>query len=205
MDTIRLFGKNVVKSLTRAAIEMQTAFNDIDFNDFENRFVSIQNEIKKEIEKLTKKLNEEYVVEVPYDRDTQTLSYRIENRIMTITVERNENTDNSFLKSKDVTTITIPKYVNIDKITQNYLKDENMMIFIFKKGQNEEEGTISENEPTVNNDNDDNKNNKIKLMEKMYHMRKNGCSYRQIGLECGLSDKTVKKWINAYLVENGKE
>ena len=39
------------------------------------------------------------------------------------------------------------------------------------------------------------------LIKKMVHMHLNGCSYRKIAQECGVSDKTVKRWIEAALKE----
>lgn len=201
MGLLSLFSKSAINSLKKVANEMQQTINEIDFDDFENRFDALRNDINKEFEKFTNKLKNlgnKYVVEVPYDRDRQTLSYRIENGLMTITVETNEETENGSFKSKSTTTTTIPEDVNVDNIIQKYLKDEKKMLFILKKTKievvEEDENEVEEETPLTNEQEE--------LVKKMYHMRKNGCSYRKIGLECGVSDKTAKKWIDKYILEN---
>ena len=43
------------------------------------------------------------------------------------------------------------------------------------------------------------------MLKKMVHMHLNGCSYRKIAEECGVSDKTAKRWIGTWLTQHDAE
>ena len=47
--------------------------------------------------------------------------------------------------------------------------------------------------------------NNEEMLKKMVHMHLNGCSYRKIAEECGVSDKTAKRWIGTWLTEHDAE
>ena len=137
------------------------------------------------------------------------MSYRIENDTITITVETNEQTESGSFKSKSVTTTSIPEGVCVDNLTQRYLKDEKKMLFILKKNKieiveddNDEFEPIGENEVK---DEEPIKLSKEEMLKKMVHMHLNGCSYRKIAEECGVADKTAKRWISAWLNEHNTE
>lgn len=217
MGLIKLFSKHTLSTLRQAVDDMQQAFAEVNTEDFEKKFDSLKENFNKEFEKLAKKfkkIGKKYVIEVPYDRDTQTLSYRINNESITITVETREETENGSFKSKTVTTTNIPEDVCVEKITQKYLKDEKKMLFILKRIEDKVESIEDDFEPidTETPQNEEVKENvvdalqaKEQLIKKMVHMHLNGCSFRKIAQECGVSDKTVKRWIGLYLTEHDTE
>lgn len=217
MGLIKFFGKQALNSFKRAVGDMHSALNEIDVDSFESRFQSMREDFTKEVEKFANKFKNfggKYVVEVPYDRDKQTLSYKIENGTITITVETNEETENGSFKSKSVTTTNVPEDVCVDNITQRYLKDEKKMLFILKKNKvevvNEDDDfepisdEVKETEKEVCHETIS-KTEKDELVKKMVHMHLNGCSYRKISEECGVSDKTAKRWIGKWLTEHDSE
>lgn len=213
MGLIKFFGKQALNSFKRAVDDMHSALNEIDVDSFESKFQSMREDFTKEVEKFANKFKNfgnKYVVEVPYDRDKQTLSYRIENNMITITVETNEETENGSFKSKSVTTTNVPDDVCVDNITQRYLKDEKKMLFILKKNKVEIVNENDDFEPISNETKETekeevSKTEKDELIKKMVHMHLNGCSYRKISEECGVSDKTVKRWVGKWLTEHDAE
>lgn len=217
MGLIKFLGKQALNSFRRAVDDMHSALNEIDVDSFESRFQSMREDFTKEVEKFANKFKNfggKYVVEVPYDRDKQTLSYKIENGMITITVETNEETENGSFKSKSVTTTNVPEDVCVDNITQKYLKDEKKMLFILKKNKVEVVNENDDFEPISDEVKNTEKETcketiseteKNELVKKMVHMHLNGCSYRKISEECGVSDKTVKRWVGKWLTEHDTE
>ena len=203
MGLINFIGKRAFASFKSTIDEMQNALAELETKDFEKELNSLRESVNSELEKFTKKfkkLGKKYVVEIPYDRDTQTLSFMIDKNVITVSVETIEETENGSFKSKNVTTTTIPENVCVDKFTQKYLKEEKKMLFIFKDISSEKEETVNDEfEPIA--DDEPFKNPKEELVKKMVYMHHNGCSYRKIAQECGVSDKTAKRWIEEALKE----
>ena len=84
------------------------------------------------------------------------------------------------------------------------------MLFIFKPKKVEQ---VTENEEVtddfepIGEEGDETVNEECveareQLINKMDHMHLNGWSYRNIAQECGVSDKTCKRWINEWLTEH---
>lgn len=216
MGLLKFFGKRALTSFKRSIDDLQETLNEIDVENIESRFSELRSDLNSEFEKLInqfKKVGNKLIVEVPYDRDTQTLSYKLEDGVMTVTVETCEETENGSFKSKSVTTRTIPEGVNVDEMKHKYLDKEKKMLFIFKNSNKVE--VVEENasktddfEPIGENEVKDEepiKLSKEEMLKKMVHMHLNGCSYRKIAEECGVSDKTAKRWIGAWLTEHDAE
>ena len=146
MGLINFIGKRAFASFKSTIDEMQNALAELETKDFEKELNSLRESVNSELEKFTKKfkkLGKKYVVEIPYDRDTQTLSFMIDKNVITVSVETIEETENGSFKSKNVTTTTIPENVCVDKFTQKYLKEEKKMLFIFKDISSEKEEKAS--------------------------------------------------------------
>ena len=209
MGLIKILGKKALKDLKKGLEEIQETLSKVDTNEIEGRLNSLKEDFNKEFDKLKEqfktKLNK-FVVEIPYDRDTQRLSFNIENNLITVVVETDEVTESGSFKSRSTTTRTIPEGINVDEFKHKYLANEKKMLFIFKPNKIEEE---VENESVTESPTDDDVNPfqeaseaKEELVKKMVHMHLNGCSYRKIAAECKVSDKTCKRWIAQYLAEN---
>lgn len=207
---IDLFGKRAFESLKNSINEMQEAFMQVDLDDFESKFSELRKDFSKKFDDIVgtfKEMNGEYKVEVPYDRNTQTLTYTISDGKMTVTTESHKKVDDGEISSASMTSTTIPSDVIVDNVSQKYLKDEKKMIFTFKKkpknnakvesarDQNDEAkkyeiigkiltygiGILTEDE-------------KKTLYKYMKRDIENGDSFKDVALRYKVSDRTVRRW-----------
>lgn len=207
MGLIKFLGKKALNDFKKSIEEIHDTLSKVDADDIENRLNSLRKDINKEFDKLKDqfkaKMNK-FIVEVPYDRDTQKMSFKIENGLITIVVETDEVSENGSFISKSTTTRNIPESIDVNEFKHKYLEDEKKMLFIFKGKKTvesvENEEVTDDFEPIE--DEDDASNVKEELVKKMVHMHLNGCSYRKIAQECGVSDKTCKRWVSEWLTEH---
>ena len=210
---LNFLGKKVTDTLSGVLLDLHKLAKEIEETDFEKEF----NTMKQTFKDLLKKKDNEYVLEVKYDRETQTLQFKIEDDTLTVIVE--EKTENGNFNSKSTTTVTIPSDVLVDKITQEYDSENKIMLFKMKKTNVEEQPTtfsmrrtetleeefepIGETQPKEEIVVETTKSNKPmtsdELLKIIVGMYKDGASFRAISKEVGLSDKTVAKYIKRVL------
>lgn len=201
---LNFLGKKVTDTLSGVLLDLHKLAKEIEETDFEKEF----NTMKQTFKDLLKKKDNEYVLEVKYDRETQTLKFKIEDDTLTVIVE--EKTENGNFNSKSTTTVTIPSDVLVDKITQEYDSENKIMFFKMKKTNVEEQPTveeefepIGETQPKEEIVVETPKSNKPmtsdELLKVIVGMYKDGASFRTISKEVGLSDKTVAKYIKRVL------
>ena len=201
---LNFLGKKVTDTLSGVLLDLHKLAKEIEETDFEKEF----NTMKQTFKDLLKKKDNEYVLEVKYDRETQTLKFKIEDDTLTVIVE--EKTENGNFNSKSTTTVTIPSDVLVDKITQEYDSENKIMLFKMKKTNVEEQPTveeefepIGETQPKEEIVVETPKSNKPmtsdELLKVIVGMYKDGASFRAISKEVGLSDKTVAKYIKRVL------
>lgn len=201
---LNFLGKKVTDTLSGVLLDLHKLAKEIEETDFEKEF----NTMKQTFKDLLKKKNDEYILEVKYDRETQTLQFKIEDDTLTVIVE--EKTENGNFNSKSTTTVTIPSDVLVDKITQEYDSENKIMLFKMKKTNVEEQPTaeeefepIGETQPKEEIVVETPKSNKPmtsdELLKVIVGMYKDGASFRAISKEVGLSDKTVAKYIKRVL------
>jgi hypothetical protein len=201
---LNFLGKKVTDTLSGVLLDLHKLAKEIEETDFEKEF----NTMKQTFKDLLKKKDDEYVLEVKYDRETQTLQFKIEDDTLTVIVE--EKTENGNFNSKSTTTVTIPSDVLVDKITQEYDSENKIMLFKMKKTNVEEQPTveeefepIGETQPKEEIVVETPKSNKPmtsdELLKVIVGMYKDGASFRAISKEVGLSDKTVAKYIKRVL------
>ena len=201
---LNFLGKKVTDTLSGVLLDLHKLAKEIEETDFEQEF----NTMKQTFKDLLKKKDNEYVLEVKYDRETQTLQFKIEDDTLTVIVE--EKTENGNFNSKSTTTVTIPSDVLVDKITQEYDSENKIMLFKMKKTNVEEQPTveeefepIGETQPKEEIVVETQKSNKPmtsdELLKVIVGMYKDGASFRAISKEVGLSDKTVAKYIKRVL------
>lgn len=211
MGLIKFLGKQALKDFKKGIEEINDVISKIDADDIEKRIDSLKDDFNKEFDKLKEQFKvkkNKFVVEIPYDRDTQKLSFNIENGMLTVTTVTYEVTENWSFKSKSTTTRIIPESVDVNEFKHKYLDKEKKMLFIFKnKKVTENEEVTNEVLETVGEKDTNETENlaKEELIKKMVHMHLNGCSYRKIALECGISDKTCKRWVSEWLTEHDAE
>lgn len=201
---LNFLGKKVTNTLSGVLLDLHKLAKEIEETDFEKEF----NTMKQTFKDLLKKKDNEYVLEVKYDREAQTLQFKIEDDTLTVIVE--EKTENGNFNSKSTTTVTIPSDVLVDKITQEYDSENKIMFFKMKKTNVEEQPTveeefepIGETQPKEEIVVETPKSNKPmtsdELLKVIVGMYKDGASFRAISKEVGLSDKTVAKYIKRVL------
>lgn len=210
-------------SFESMASAIRRTFDEFDFNSIETKLNEFSNDIERSFNRLKKRiknLTDRFIVEVPFDRETQRLSFSIENNVIEIRTETQTETTHSV----STTTTSIPESVNTDTLMQKYDAEKKKMMFIFFKwnakvddetDENVElEDTVEthtnttvESEPEVtvtstvdvtetDTTNEENaESSKDDLLETILAMHEQGYSYRKIASEVGMSDKTVARWI----------
>lgn len=210
-------------SFESMASAIRRTFDEFDFNSIETKLNEFGNDIERSFNRLKKRiknLTDRFIVEVPFDRETQRLSFSIENNVIEIRTETQTETTHSV----STTTTSIPESVNTDTLMQKYDAETKKMMFIFFKWNAKVEDETEENveledtvethtnttvesapEVTVTSTVDvtetdtTNKENaessKDNLLETILAMHEQGYSYRKIASEVGMSDKTVARWI----------
>lgn len=216
---LNFLGKKMARTFGNALAEINKIAVELENVDYEKEFEKMSKSFNEKMDILLKK-NDKYVMEIPYNRDTQTLQSKIEDNLFTVIVE--EKTENGDFTSKSSTTVTIPNDVCVDKITQEYDKERKMMVFSMKKNRMtfdveevvSEPQQVAENEPLVVEVELDDEPQVVRdttekkpktseeLLKIMIEMYRNGASFKAIAKEVGLSDKTVAKYIRRVL---GKE
>ena len=221
------FTDSALSLFNRKFNELDKMMRDIDFSSAEDKFNEIEKSFKEkftELKKRVKEFTDKFIVEVPFDKNEETISFKIENGMITITTEKSDESSSK----KSTTEVSIPETVDEHHMVQRYAEDEKKMMFIFfkKKKPNKVETKEDENVEATNEDNVEQQENvnlgrvetnadgtvnespsnetdrvseKKRLIEKMIQMHEAGFSYRKIAEETGISDKTVKRWIKSAL------
>ena len=211
-------------SLENMASAIRRRFDEFDFDSIEKQLTELGNDMEKAVSRLKKRiknLTDKFVVEVPFDKETQKISFSFDGNVMEVKTET--YSDAPHLVS--TTSVTIPSDVNTDTLIQKYDEENKKMQFIFFKwGAPVEEDNVEveievdENDVTVDDQVDETAttasanvmptfettstvSEKDALMETIMRMYAEGHSYRKIASEVGVSDKTVARWIKKVLAE----
>lgn len=217
MDFLTKFTRDGFRSLRRTTRELTQMIRDFEFPSFEDEFNQIENEFKKQMDKIKeriKNLTDRFIVEVPFDKEKQQLSVSVNKNVLTVVLDSYDEATNT--TGNAMTQTTIPEDVDPTTMKQVYDTENKKLIFVFmKKKVNNAETESTETTETVkettNNTTTESvvaeqttegvKPKKESLMKTILSMYENGFSYRKIAAETGISDKTVKRWIQSALKE----
>ena len=192
MKMLNVFKENLNSIFKKSFDEMQKVINDFDFDDIEKQFDSVKksfNEGFEEFKSYVKNYDNKYIIKVPYDRDTQVMKFAVSDSEFKVAVNPCEDCGDVKIKTSFSSVTTIPKGVNVDTITHSYDELTKTMVFIFKKDKEEKESEDENEKKTIEKTEE--------LVKKMADMHLHqGMSYRKIAKETGVSDKTVKRWID---------
>ena len=216
MDFLTKFTRDGFRSLRRTTRELTQMIRDFEFPSFEDEFNQIENEFKKQMDKIKeriKNLTDRFIVEVPFDKEKQELSVSVNKNVLTVVLDSYDEATNT--TGNAMTQTTIPEDVDPTTMKQVYDTENKKLIFVFMKkkinnSETENTETTETVEETTNNTTTESvseqttegvKPKKESLMKTILSMYENGFSYRKIAAETGISDKTVKRWIQSALKE----
>ena len=216
MDFLTKFTRDGFRSLRRTTRELTQMIRDFEFPSFEYEFNDIENEFKKQMDKIKeriKNLTDRFIVEVPFDKEKQELSVSVNKNVLTVVLDSYDEATNT--TGNAMTQTTIPEDVDPTTMKQVYDTENKKLIFVFMKkkvnnAETESKETTETVEKTTNNTTTESvseqttegvKPKKESLMKTILSMYENGFSYRKIAAETGISDKTVKRWIQSALKE----
>ena len=216
MDFLTKFTRDGFRSLRRTTRELTQMIRDFEFPSFEDEFNQIENEFKKQMDKIKeriKNLTDRFIVEVPFDKEKQELSVSVNKNVLTVVLDSYDEATNT--TGNAMTQTTIPEDVDPTTMKQVYDTENKKLIFVFMKkkinnSETENTETTETVEDTTNNTTTESvseqttegvKPKKESLMKTILSMYENGFSYRKIAAETGISDKTVKRWIQSALKE----
>lgn len=176
---------------------------NINFDDFDKKVQEKVNNLAKQFKEAT----DVFIIKIPFDKNNQSLSYKIDDDTITITTEscKSTNTESvvDYTESTTVTNTVIPKRFDATRMVQKYDSKNKRMLFIFYKPlikvKQETKKQVSTNSASNESKENLTKNNeKERLMEYILEKYKTGYSYRKLAKVVGVSDKTIKRWIEAY-------
>lgn len=217
MDFLTKFTRDGLRSLRRTTRELTQMIRDFEFPSFEDEFNQIENEFKKQMDKIKeriKNLTDRFIVEVPFDKEKQELSVSVNKNVLTVVLDSYDEATNT--TGNAMTQTTIPEDVDPTTMKQLYDTENKKLVFVFMKkkvnnAETESTETTETVEETTNNTTTESivaeqttegaKPKKESLMKTILSMYENGFSYRKIAAETGISDKTVKRWIQSALKE----
>ena len=217
MDFLTKFTRDGFRSLRRTTRELTQMIRDFEFPSFEDEFNQIENEFKKQMDKIKeriKNLTDRFIVEVPFDKEKQELSVSVNKNVLTVVLDSYDEATNT--TGNAMTQTTIPEDVDPTTMKQLYDTENKKLVFVFMKkkvnnAETESTETTETVEETTNNTTTESvvaeqttegvKPKKESLMKTILSMYENGFSYRKIAAETGISDKTVKRWIQSALKE----
>lgn len=217
MDFLTKFTRDGFRSLRRTTRELAQMIRDFEFPSFEDEFNQIENEFKKQMDKIKeriKNLTDRFIVEVPFDKEKQELSVSVNKNVLTVVLDSYDEATNT--TGNAMTQTTIPEDVDPTTMTQFYDKENKKLVFVFMKKKvdnvetenTETTETVEEATNTTTTESvvaeqttEGVKPKKESLMKTILAMHENGFSYRKIAAETGISDKTVKRWIQSALKE----
>lgn len=203
MKLLKDFTNSAISMIKRNAEDFNKMFKDLDFSFAEDRFDELESEFKERLGELKKKVKEftdKFIVEVPFNQETETLSFKIKDGMVIVVTER--HTDG--FDSKSTTEISIPSGVDSNHMIQRYDSKNKKMKFIFLKKiedvKTQKTASVEvEKVPSEEQVQSEKVAEKEALIRKMIEMHERGFSYRKIAEETGISDKTVKRWIKSAL------
>ena len=216
MDFLTKFTRDGFRSLRRTTRELTQMIRDFEFPSFEYEFNDIENEFKKQMDKIKeriKNLTDRFIVEVPFNKEKQELSVSVNKNVLTVVLDSYDEATNT--TGNAMTQTTIPEDVDPTTMKQVYDTENKKLVFVFMKkkvnnAETESKETTETVEKTTNNTTTESvseqttegvKPKKESLMKTILSMYENGFSYRKIAAETGISDKTVKRWIQSALKE----
>lgn len=133
MSLLKDFRKHAIGDFDKALKRFDNFFSEIDIDELEEEIQSSQKFFKNQFNILAKKFKnyvDKYVVTIPYDRNDETLQFKIDGQELTITVKTLDDVER---QEERTTTITLPSDVDPTAMSHSYDKEEQKMRFVFKK------------------------------------------------------------------------
>lgn len=155
-----------------------------------------------------KRLADKTVIDVPFDKEKQTITFKVENNVFeAVTEQKDENGE-----SKSTVTVSLPKDADTDNMVKYYSDKKKMMKFVFFKigAKKEEEGKAKEEQKTEQaTSSTESTEAERKIMEeeqalsdifellvkRAKYLNSKGVSVEKIASQLGVSEQTVSKWL----------
>ena len=177
MGMLNLFKRNTLNQLNRRFDELvgevRQQINQIDFNweAAEREMNDALNRAMGAVRKHIKNLTDKFVVEVPYNRDTQILSTSFEGRMFKVVVKL--DSEDERVEQVSTTQTLLPLNVVIEQMTQRYDEVNKKMVFTFKKDHfSEAEDTTADSLTTedIEEDNQQTVNEEAQVEERVFEV-----------------------------------
>lgn len=197
MNLLKNFNVLVSSFMKETAEEMEKFRQSI--NDPFEEFKKTSTEMLKELKDEIKKTKTSFIVEVPFNKESDQLTYSVDGDTITVTTKTKTDTSDS----TSTTTATIPDEFDRHNLIQKYDEKNKKMKFIFitnffKKKKNES----NKNDKSEKDESEKPIIERRKLLDRILELNSKGWSYRRIAKEVGISDKTVKRWIASALKQD---
>lgn len=128
---INFMGNSALNSFKKFSNEVNRAINDFEFEDIDKAFEKAQKRLNKSMKRLKKRVSNtdnELVINIPYDREVDTITTRVtKDGQFEATVKSEDET------SERTTSIYLDENVDVDSLTRKYDSEKKLMYFTFKK------------------------------------------------------------------------
>lgn len=133
-NLVKFFGNSALNSFKGFSNSVNKAINDFEFEDIDKAFDDMQKRMdasfksmEKRFRKRVKDSEDSYEINIPYDRNTDTLTTTINGDQFTAVVKSSDGTN------ERSTSIYIPEDVDINSVSRRYDEATQKMYFTFKK------------------------------------------------------------------------
>lgn len=123
-------GASLIKTCEEKVEDAKKMISEFDADQTKKELLEMGERMKEEFKVLTERVKnyvDKYEINVPYDRETETICHILECNDLTVNVNSRDGS-----KSQN-STFEIPEGVNLNKFTVTYDEKEKKMFFTFSK------------------------------------------------------------------------
>lgn len=129
---VKHFADSMLSQMKKLSDSMNESIQSFEWDDFDKAFENAEKSLNKSMKKLNKRFKntkDSLTINIPYDRNTDTLTTTIDNNTFKAVVK----TESENGSSEKETSIYLDETVDKDSVTRKYDAEKNLMYFTFKK------------------------------------------------------------------------
>lgn len=134
---VKTFADSMLSRMKKISDAMNNSIQDFEWNDFDKAFENAEKNLNKSLKKINKRFkntSDSLTINIPYNRETDTLTTTIDNSMFKAMVKTDTDTEHK----ENETSIFLDETVDKDSVTRKYDAEKKLMYFTFKKFKNED-------------------------------------------------------------------
>lgn len=129
---VKTFADSMLSQMKKMSDAMNNSIQNFEWDDFDKAFENAEKSFNKSMKKINKRFkntSDSLTINIPYNRNTDTLTTTIDNSMFKAIVKTETDTE----QKENVTSIYLDDTVDKDSVTRKYDTEKNLMYFTFKK------------------------------------------------------------------------